>query len=60
MFSKIRVEYLFKNYIIFLGEGGRSSKEYIGSKGEGGGLGSPKKDFVIFEWSLSGLILIKL
>ena len=31
------------------GEGGRSSKDYIGLQGGGGGgLGGPKKDFVIF------------
>ena len=33
-----------------LGGRGRSSKDYIGL--QGGGLGSPKKDYVIFEWSL--------
>ena len=47
MFSKILVKYLFINYVIFFG--GRSSKDYIGL--QGGGPGSPKKDYVIFEWS---------
>ena len=33
-------------------KGGRSSKDYSGLQGDGGGLGGPKKDYVIFEWSL--------
>ena len=40
------LEYLFKNCVIFLGEGGRSSNDYIGL--QGGGLVSPKKDYVFF------------
>ena len=48
MFSRIQVEYLFKNYIIFLGEGGGHQKITLDYRGEGGGLGGPKKDNVIF------------
>ena len=44
VFSRIRVDHLFKNYVIFLGGGGRSPKDYIGLQGGGGG-GS---DYVIF------------
>ena len=54
MFSKIWVEYLFKNYVIFLGGGGEVIKRLhwiTGGRG-GGGLGTPKKDYVIFKWSL--------
>ena len=36
MFSKIQVEYLLKNYVIFFGGEGRSSKDYIGLQGERG------------------------
>ena len=35
----------------FGGEGGRSSKDHIGSQG-GGGQDGPKKDHIIFERSL--------
>ena len=47
-------EYLFKDYIIFFGgEGGEAIKRlHWITGGRGGGLGSPKKDYVIFEWSL--------
>ena len=37
----------------FGGEGGRSSKDHIGSQGEGGGQDGPKKDHIIFERSLT-------
>ena len=37
------------------GKGERSSKDYIGLQGGGGGLRGPKKDYVIFEWSLISL-----
>ena len=37
----------------FGGEGGRSSKDHIGSQGEGGGQDGSKKDHIIFERSLS-------
>ena len=53
-----RFEYLFKNYVIFWGGGGRSSKDYIGL--QGGGLGSPKKDYVIFEWFLILIFVLAL
>ena len=46
--QRIQVEYLFKNHVIFLGGGGKSPKDYIGLQGKGGGLGSPKKDYVVF------------
>ena len=37
----------------FGGEGGRSSKDHIGSQGGGGGgQDGPKKDYIIFECSL--------
>ena len=35
----------------FWGEGGRSSKDHIGS--QGGGQDGPKKDHIIFERSLT-------
>ena len=37
------------------GRGGGHQKitlDYRGEGGRGGGLGGPKKDYVIFEWSL--------
>ena len=38
----------------FGGEGGRSSKDHIGSQGGGGGgQDGPKKDHIIFERSLT-------
>ena len=46
MFSKIQVEYLLKNYVIFWGGG--HQKITLDYRGRGGG---PKKDYVIFEWS---------
>ena len=52
MFSKIRVKYFFKNYVIFWGGGGEVIKRLHWIKGGGGGLRSPKKDYVIFQWSL--------
>ena len=55
MFSKIRVKYLLKNYVIFLGGGGEVIKRlHWITGGRRGGLGTPKKDNVIFEWSLTG------
>ena len=49
----MRVEYLCKNYVIFLGGGGEVIKRlHWITGGKGGGLGSPKKDYAIFEWSL--------
>ena len=46
-----------KNYAIFWGgggEGGRSSKDHIGSQGRGGGgQDGPKKDRIIFKRSLT-------
>ena len=44
-------------FVIFWEGGGRSSKDYIGSQGEGGALGSPKKDDIIFSWSLTVVAL---
>ena len=42
-----------KNYAIFWGGGGRSSKDHIRSQGgRGGGQDGPKKDHIIFERSL--------
>ena len=52
MFSRIQVEYLLKNYVIFLGGGGEVIKRlHWITGGRGGGLRGPKKDYVIFEWS---------
>ena len=49
-----RFEYLFKNYVIFWGGRGEVIKRlHWITGGRGGGLGSPKKDYVIFEWSLN-------
>ena len=43
-----------KNYVIFLGRGGEVIKRlHWITGGWGGGLGSPKKDYVIFEWSFT-------
>ena len=54
MFSKIQVEYLFKNYVIFQGGGGKLIKRlHWITGGRWGGQGSQKRDYVIFEWSLS-------
>ena len=42
-----------KNYVIFWGGGGEVIKRlHWITGGRGGGLGGPKKDYVIFEWSL--------
>ena len=42
------IEYLFKSYVIFGGEAGGHQKITLDYRGEGGGLGSPKKDYEIF------------
>ena len=45
----------------FEGEGGRSSKDHIGSQGGGGrGQDGPKKDHIIFERSLTSLAFLNL
>ena len=44
-----------KNYVIFWGGGGEVLKRlHWITRGRGGGLGGPKKDYVIFEWPLKG------
>ena len=59
MFSRIQVDYLFKNYVIFWGGGGEVIKRlHWITGGEGGGLGSPKKDYIIFEGSLNSMIFL--
>ena len=45
----MRVDYWCKNYV---GRGGGHQKITLDYRGEGVGPGSPKKDYVIFEWSL--------
>ena len=55
---KLRGEYLCKNYVIFLGGGGVVIKRlHWITGGRGVGLGTPKKDYVIFERSLTILLL---
>ena len=44
-----------KNYVIFWGEGGRSSKDQMRS--QGGGQDGPKKDHIIFERSIIGYVV---
>ena len=43
----------------FGGEGGRSSKDHIGSQGGGGGQDGLNKDFIIFERSLIYILCFK-
>ena len=53
MFSKIWVEYLFKNYVIFWGGRGEVIKRsHWITGGRGGGQDGPIKDHIIFERSL--------
>ena len=56
MFSKIRVEYLFKNYVIFWGEGGGHQKITLYYKGGGGRSRESKKRLHNFEESLNSMI----